>query len=39
MARTVTRGKAITGSGSSHEEACDNLKKEVQDHLIYLKVE
>lgn len=37
VARTVTRGKAITGSGSSHEEACDNLKKEVQDHLIYLK--
>ena len=32
------RGRAITGSGSSHEEACEVLKEEVQRHLINLKV-
>ena len=32
------RGRAVTGSGSSHEEACEVLKEEVQRHLINLKV-
>ena len=32
------RGKAITGSGGSHDEACEVLKDEVQRHLINLKV-
>ena len=38
VARTVMRGKAITGSGGSHDEACEVLKDEVQRHLINLKV-
>ena len=32
------RGKAITGAGGSHDEACEALKDEVQTHLINLKV-
>ena len=38
VARTVMRGKAITGAGGSHDEACEALKDEVQTHLINLKV-
>ena len=38
MARTVMRGKAITGAGGGHDEACEVLKDEVQKHLINLKV-
>ena len=38
VARTVMRGKAITGAGGSHDEACEALKDEVQRHLINLKV-
>ena len=38
VARTVMRGKAITGAGGSHDEACEVLKDEVQTHLINLKV-
>ena len=32
------RGKAITGAGGSHDEACDALEDEVQTHLINFKV-
>ena len=38
VARTVMRGKAITGAGGDHDEACEVLKDEVQKHLINLKV-